>query len=567
MTVRDETSARSFAQTVLRVSRAMLVTHTLLVLLLAGGIAWSEQTTRATTQQGAQAQRARAAILYLDEVLTMTARMYAVRGEARWRARYDESLPLLDAAIADARGIAGPPAEAAVHEIDDSNRALVELERRAFGLAEAGQTAGAIAVLDGVQYSAEKARYAAALARFVDLLTAMSESSSRRAERLSRTTQMGLAAYLVVAVVGSWLLGRAVKRARAGYERTESAARAARADAQLTMDAAQVCVVHVVDDAVTLIGASHLQEAGSSEVRRVEDLVALFDEPSDRVRALLTSRGSEDASVDVTLQTRAARWVLLRGKRGSEEDRVCFDGALVDVTRRFELELELRAMAADLERRVAERSSALEAALAEARRLTAQLAEVEQMERVRLAHLLHEDLQQTLAAARLEIQLAAGSRDAAVALLDEAIRATRTLSQAMSGPVEDSTLIEALEGLAAGFGARHRLEVRVEYEPNARLQVSKTIRNETYAAVRELLFNVTKHAHVARARLQVRAVDGAIEVTVQDDGPGFDPEVQPSGFGLLSVRSRVQAVGGALRIEAPTGRGTSVILRLPATAA
>jgi signal transduction histidine kinase len=565
--VRDEVSARSFAQTILRVSRATLVAHTLLVFLLAFGIAWSEQTNRATMAQASQAQSARAAILYLDEVLTMSARMYAVRGEAQWRARYGESLPLLDAAIADARGIAGSSADAAVHEIDASNRALVELEQRAFGLAEAGQMAGAVAVLDGAQYGAEKARYAAALARFVDLLTAMSERASRRAERVSRTTHLGLAIHLVVALGGSWLLSRAVKRARTGYERTEGVARAARADAQLTMDAAQVCVVHVVDDAVTLIGATHLQQAGSTEVSRVEELVALFDEPKDRVLALLTSRGPDDRSVDVTLRTRAARWVLVRGNRAVRGDRVSFDGALVDVTRRFELELELRAMTADLERRVAERSSALEAALAEARRLTAQLAEVEQMERVRLAHLLHEELQQTLAAARLEIQLASGSKDVAVALLDEAIRATRTLSQAMSGPVEDSTLIEALEGLAAGFGARHRLEVRVEHAPDARLRVSKTIRNETYAAVRELLFNVTKHAHVARARLEIREVDAAIEVTVHDDGPGFDPDIQPSGFGLPSVRSRVQAVGGALRIETPKGRGTTVTLRLPATAA
>ncbi len=564
--MREDVSARSFAQTVLRVSRAMLVTHTLLVGLLAAGIAWSERTTREITRQAAQAQSARASILYLDEVLTMSARMYAVRGEVRWSARYTESLPLLDAAIADARGMAGPSADAAVREIDDSNRALVELERRAFALAERGRMADAIAVLDGDTYSAEKARYAAALSRFVDLLTAMSERASRRAENLARTTQLGLGIYLVVAVVGSWLLGRAVRRARAGYERTETAAMAARADAQLTMDAAQVCVVHVVDEAVTLIGASHLQQVDSTAVRSVSDLVALFDEPESRVRALLAPTGSEENPVDENLRTRAGRWVLMRGARVARAGRACFDGALVDVTRRVELELELRALTADLERRVVERSSALEAALGEARRLTTQLAEVEQMERLRLAHLLHEELQQTLAAARLEIQLSGGSKAVAVGLLDEAIQATRTLSQAMSGPVEDSSLTEALEGLAAGFGGRHRLEVRVVFDRDARLEVSKTVRNEAYAAVRELLFNVTKHAGVARALVELRALDTTVEVTVRDDGPGFDPEAHPSGFGLHSVRSRIHAVGGTLHIHAPAGQGTCVSLRLPALA-
>ncbi len=57
--------------------------------------------------------------------------------------------------------------------------------------------------------------------------------------------------------------------------------------------------------------------------------------------------------------------------------------------------------------------------------------------------------------------------------------------------------------------------------------------------------------------------DGVVEVTVSDDGRGFDPAAANGGFGLIGMRERVELAGGELRIDAAPGRGTTVLATIP----
>jgi len=107
-------------------------------------------------------------ILRLDEALTMSATMAAASGEPRWEDRYQRLAPDLDAAIAEAKGIA--PIErvfAAAAQADAANVKLVNGETRAFALVRAGDLRAARALLDGPEYRQQKKLYTDGMAELI----------------------------------------------------------------------------------------------------------------------------------------------------------------------------------------------------------------------------------------------------------------------------------------------------------------------------------------------------------------------------------------------------------------
>ena len=90
-----------------------------------------------------------------------------------------------------------------------------------------------------------------------------------------------------------------------------------------------------------------------------------------------------------------------------------------------------------------------------------------------------------------------------------------------------------------------------------------------YHVVRELLFNVIKHSGARSAGVEVRAADGRIEISVEDDGVGFDATGfgetfgASGGFGLFSIRERLHHLGGSLSIRSSAGEGTRVDVAAP----
>jgi len=137
----------------------------------------------------------------------------------------------------------------------------------------------------------------------------------------------------------------------------------------------------------------------------------------------------------------------------------------------------------------------------------------------------------------------------------------------LSPPVlYDLGLPAALHWLARWMLEKHSLIVRVEAEdadPEA-----DSMRVLLFEAARELLFNVVKHAGVDAASVRLWQRDGHIHLCVTDEGTGFDvsPDSAPTtgtGFGLFSIRERLDSLGGGLQIESAPGRGTRVHLNVP----
>jgi PAS domain S-box-containing protein len=250
-----------------------------------------------------------------------------------------------------------------------------------------------------------------------------------------------------------------------------------------------------------------------------------------------------------------------------------FAKVLRDNTERKRAEDELRWLNETLEARVRERTE-------QVRELASTLAMAEQDERRRIAQILHDDLQQLLFGIQLKMTFVrrdaeeAGQTDLAEhaaeadRFLDRAIHVTRQLTVDLSPPIlAGEGLTHALEWLTTQMEEVHNLSVEV-LAGQPFVVSSEGMRVLLFQVVRELLFNVVKHADTDRALVTLDDEDGTLVITVEDEGRGFDPDtLEPKtegGFGLFSVRERLRLFGGHLEIDSTPGNGTRMTAVLPA---
>ncbi len=205
-------------------------------------------------------------------------------------------------------------------------------------------------------------------------------------------------------------------------------------------------------------------------------------------------------------------------------------------------------------------------------KLTLELAQAEDRERRRLAEILHDDLQQVLAAAKFHLGLlhhrvrgdaeAKELADDLGKMLREAIEKSRSLSHELSPAVlYQSDLGETFEWLARQVQAKHGLTVHTEIRGRID-SPSEPIKAFLFRTAQEILFNTAKHAQVKEARLRLQRRRGQLWLTVADQGRGFDPRTlgQTSGFGLFSIRERVELLGGRMKIRSAKGRGAVFLI-------
>jgi two-component system, chemotaxis family, CheB/CheR fusion protein len=312
---------------------------------------------------------------------------------------------------------------------------------------------------------------------------------------------------------------------------------------------------------------------------------SVFPEDRPRVEAAFQSsvqaRTPFEVIFCIQLSEDGLRWLYSRGDVSRQEagKAARMHGASIDLTDRRHAEQALRASEEQLreanealERRVNERTNDLQQTARHLRSLTAQLTRAEQMERRRIANVLHDHVQQILVAARLRVETLrdqASSKADQRALndvgrmLDDAVAAARSLSVELAPPLlHDEGLPAALDWLASQMKMIHRLNVRVNAQPEANPQREED-RDFLFHAARELLLNVVKHAKTDRASVRLVGNETGCTLEVADEGIGFQVDrVDRNSFGLFHLRERVAALGGALEIES-SQRGTRVIITLP----
>jgi PAS domain S-box-containing protein len=260
-----------------------------------------------------------------------------------------------------------------------------------------------------------------------------------------------------------------------------------------------------------------------------------------------------------------------------------FGVVFADVTERKNTEDALRRAHDELEVRVAERTAELQRRAEQLAMLTSELTLAEQRERRRLAQVLHDHLQQLLVGAKFGLEVLARrveeeqrpNVDQIRDLLDESIIASRSLTVELSPPIlHEAGLAAGLEWLARWMKEKHGLDVELKLDPQVATD-REDVKVLLFQSVRELLFNVVKHAHVTRATVEMRpSGPDTLRVEVSDAGVGFEPQEMwersshmAGGFGLISIRERLGMLGGTLEIVSSPQAGARFILTAPARAA
>lgn len=250
-----------------------------------------------------------------------------------------------------------------------------------------------------------------------------------------------------------------------------------------------------------------------------------------------------------------------------------------DITQRREFESTLRQTEDALKEAHAQLETKVQQRTRQLRALATELTMAEERERRRVAELIHDGLQQLLVVALQQLRACRADCDAAdtaadieaiEALLRDAIHQTRTLTAELSPSVlHQCGLAAALHWLRVWSREKFGLELTVDVEEGVDPGMDVSV--PMFLCVRELLFNVFKHSGTTAASLSMRRPQpsGDLIIEVSDNGAGFDEksvrarEGVTGGFGLFSVRERLEMLAGSMEIVSSEERGSRIILRVP----
>ena len=225
-----------------------------------------------------------------------------------------------------------------------------------------------------------------------------------------------------------------------------------------------------------------------------------------------------------------------------------------------------------LEERVRERSADLAAANLRLQKLTTHREAVREEERKRIAGELHDELGSSLTALKMDLSLLAmelgctGDAQCRLGqmreLLEHTIGTVRQVATSLRPSVLNLGLVPALEWLVQDF--ERRTGVACTLTADSEVGLDDALATAIFRIVQESLTNVVRHAEARRVDIVLACSRGVLELSVRDDGRGFDPAaVGSSSFGLLNIRERVCMLGGEAVVESRPGEGCRVGIRIP----
>lgn len=193
-------------------------------------------------------------------------------------------------------------------------------------------------------------------------------------------------------------------------------------------------------------------------------------------------------------------------------------------------------------------------------------------ERNHIAREIHDSLGHTLTAQNIQLQTAVKlwqrdpnraqsflqqAQQLAATAMQEVRRSVRTLRE--DAP-ENPPLEEEIAHLANDFyqGTGVAIATQIDVPVSIPPRMTKVL----YRIVQEALTNISKHAQATQAKIQISTSSSNICLVVQDNGRGFDPEQNKTGFGLQGMQERVAAAGGTLQLETKSGAGCRITIQM-----
>lgn len=195
-----------------------------------------------------------------------------------------------------------------------------------------------------------------------------------------------------------------------------------------------------------------------------------------------------------------------------------------------------------------------------------QIIEVQEDERNRLGRDLHDSIGGMLASINIQAeQIFHQYPEAAVGklkeLVSQSIREARSLSHNLTPPhLDEFGLEKVLQNHITLLAEQHQLDINFYFQVKPTL--SKALEISLYRICNELLYNIVKHANATEAMLNLIEENENLELIVEDNGKGIDPNKKSEGIGLRNIRERVNYLKGELSIDSNSS-GTTTIIKIP----
>ena len=194
-------------------------------------------------------------------------------------------------------------------------------------------------------------------------------------------------------------------------------------------------------------------------------------------------------------------------------------------------------------------------------------------ERNRIAREIHDGLGHTLAAQTIQINNTLlfwqSNNDKALTFLKQAkqlgaealLEIRRSVSVLRSNPLQGQSLESAIEKLLNNFQHNTGIELSAKiYLPSS---LPSELNTTLYRIVQESLTNICKHAQATAVFVQLKQEVGMLYLAIEDNGEGFDPNQNTTGFGLQGMRERAVASGGQFNLHSQPGKGCRVCVSFP----
>jgi hypothetical protein len=200
------------------------------------------------------------------------------------------------------------------------------------------------------------------------------------------------------------------------------------------------------------------------------------------------------------------------------------------------------------------------------------ILDAQEKERNRIADDLHDNLGSKIATLKLyidEIVPKSGENNSPEnvekikLLADETYKEVRKIAHNKNfGVLINKGLIPSIKTVASQISGTDKLKIEV-ININVKQHINNNIEIQIFRIIQELLTNIIKHANASEVVIQFSEDNNTLNILVEDNGKGFNPEDASPGIGITNIEKRIEKIDGEVVFDSTPGNGTTVILNIP----